>query len=213
MALTGFDPSVVRTSIASVREAYDSLIHAFGYEMQSKIVDGMADKWACNDAQKFFGDVKSDVDSLVMNINTVFESIASSMNSAARGWAESTGTDYSDVSFTPIDQKLNIGNIMENIGGVRGIDLQQANSVISYLPTITSNSDDALAAAKQAVATSGFVGGDMQANINASLDKIKTDCHNSIDAIDSAAKEAMDATVTAYGDLEGKVAQAFAGQN
>ena len=181
--------------------------------MQSKIVDGMADKWACNDAQKFFQALKSDVDHIVVEVNRIFESIAAAMNSAARGWAESTGTDYSDVSFTPIDQKLNIGNIMENIGGVRGIDLQQANSVISYLPTITSNSDDALAAAKQAVATCGFVGGDMQANINSSLDSIKTVTHNLIETIDSKAKEAMDATVTSYGDLEGKVAQAFAGQN
>lgn len=212
MALTGFDPSVVSTSINGVITAYNGLVNAFGTQMQTKIVDGMSDKWACNQAIDAFTEVKSEVDRLMENIDRVFESIVASMNSAARSWATSTRSDYSDVSLNPYNQKLNIGNIMENIGGVRGIDLQNSNSVIAYLTTITQNSDENLDSAKKAVAASGFVGGDMQSQIDSSLATIRNNIHNAVDSIDTSLKSYMEQTVAEYGDLEGKVSQAFAGQ-
>ena len=54
MALTGFDPSVVNSSINAVKSSYDSLIRALGDDMQNQFIGGMADKWACNQAQTFF---------------------------------------------------------------------------------------------------------------------------------------------------------------
>ena len=54
MAMTGFNPDEVNSSINSVKSAYEALIRALGDDMQNQFVGGMADKWACRNAQSFF---------------------------------------------------------------------------------------------------------------------------------------------------------------
>ena len=64
MAMTGFNPDEVNSSINSVKSAYEALIRALGDDMQNQFVGGMADKWACRNAQSFFNDAfKPSVDS------------------------------------------------------------------------------------------------------------------------------------------------------
>ena len=86
MALTGFNPDEVTSSINSVKQAYEELIKALGDDMQREFVGGMADKWACKQAQDFFGSAfKPAIDSLISSSNTIFQSVADAMNSAAQG--------------------------------------------------------------------------------------------------------------------------------
>lgn len=210
MAMTGFDPSVVTTSINAVNNAYKELINQLGNEMQSKFVVGMSDKWACVNAQTFFRDAfKPSVDELIINSNRVFESVISAMNSAGRAWASSTGSSYSQVSFSTIEKKIDISSIKENIGGVRGIDLQSSGSVINQLPVIASAAGSALTSAQQAVQNCGFIGGNQANNLISSLGTIKSRINAAVTDLTNEAKAAMEQTVSTYTDTEGKVSKAF----
>ena len=210
MAMTGFDPEVVNQAIGNVKSAYESLINVLGDRMQSEFVGGMQDKWACTQAQKFFTDAfKPAIDSIIQSSNSTFESVVSSMNSAGQSWASQTESSYSPQSFTPMSKTIDAGVIMENIGGVRGIDKEAAQGVASKLPSLATEASNALTDAQSAVQNSGFIGGSQQANLVDSLGQIKTKINEVVNNITNETKSAVDQTVEAYGDLEGKVSQAF----
>lgn len=213
MALTGFDPQLVSTSINKVVNAYNELLTQIGDKMQSDFVNGMADKWACKQAQTFFNTVfKPTVDQLIRGANQTFRSVVDAMNSAANAWAQSTDSSYSPVAFTVRDVVMNTDNIMENINGVRGIDLQLSSSVSAKLPVINSESKSALNNAKNAVQGCGFIGGNQEEYLLQSLETIKQNIDSAITTITDQSKKAIDDTITAYSDVEGKISQAFQGQ-
>lgn len=213
MALTGFDPQLVSTSINKVINAYNDLINQIGDAMQKDFVNGMADKWACNQAQTFFNTAfKPTVDDLIRQTNLTFESVVDSMNSAANAWAQSTDSSYISVPFSVRNITMNTDNIMENINGVRGIDFQLASSVSSKLLVINGNSKEALNEAKNAVQGCGFIGGNQEEYLLQSLETIKTNIDNATTTITDQSKKAIDDTLTTYTDVEGKVSQAFKGQ-
>ena len=213
MALTGFDPQLVSTSINGVTSAYEDLIRALTTEMQNKFVDGMADKWACKDAQDFFTNkFKPAIDSLVKQTTTIFESVADAMNSAARNWAADTETEYSTVAFTPNNTQIDVGNIQENIGGTRGVDVESTPGVVASLSQITSSASAALEKATSAVQNCGFVGGSQEANLVSSLSSIKTNLESTTTEMTGAVKSAIDQTVAQYGDTKGKIEAAFTGK-
>ena len=210
MALTGFDPEVVSTSISGITSAYAELIQAIGTDMQTKFVNGMVQNWACKEAQKFFTDaLKPSVDGLNTSTDTVFTSVVDAMNSAAQGWAAQTQADYTPVSFTAQAFKADVSGIQENIGGVRGIDLAGANEVAGTLPTIASSAANALSKAKNAVANCGFLGADQASNLQTSLGTIETKINEATTELTTQVKDAIATSVTNYGDLAGQVATAF----
>ena len=149
------------------------------------------------------------IDSIIQSSNSTFESVVSSMNSAGQSWASQTESSYSPQSFTPMSKTIDAGVIMENIGGVRGIDKEAAQGVASKLPSLASEANQALSNAQSAVQNSGFIGGSQQANLVDSLGQIKTKIDEIVNNITNETKTAVDQTVEAYGDLEGKVSQAF----
>ncbi len=214
MALTGFDPTIVNTSVSGVVSAYNNLCTALNTEMQSKFFEGMADKWACKYAQDFFSNAKTKIDALINAANITFQSIVDSMNSAGSAWANDTGASFSPMSFTTNASTIDSSCIQENIAGVRGIDLQSADSTAtSSLGTVVSNSDSALSEAKSAVASCGFIGGSQQQNLTTSLNTIQTNIHSVMDDLSTSFKADISQTVTQYGDTEGKVSSAFSGSN
>lgn len=213
MALTGFDPQLVSSSINKVVNSYNDLIEQIGSKMQSDFVNGMADKWACKQAQTFFqSSFKPTVDQLIKGANQTFQSVVDAMNSAANAWAGKTGSSYSPVLFTVRNVAMNVDNIMENIGGVRGIDFQLSGSVSAKLPVINSEAKAALQNAKNAVQQCGFIGGEQAPNLINSLEKIKQNIDSAFTTITDQTKKAIDDTLTAYSDVEGKISQAFQGQ-
>ena len=107
---------------------------------------------------------------------------------------------------------MNVDNIMENIGGVRGIDFQLSGSVSAKLPVINSEAKAALQNAKNAVQQCGFIGGEQAPNLINSLEKIKQNIDSAFTTITDQTKKAIDDTLTAYSDVEGKISQAFQGQ-
>lgn len=210
--LTGFDPEQVRTSINKVINSYNDLMDQIGERMQKDFVNGMADKWACKQAQNFFESFKNTTDSLIAGANQTFESVVKSMNDSAIAWANSTDSSYSPVQFTIRQITMNISNIMENINGVRGIDLQSSDSVSSKLALIKNDASSSLQNAKNAVTDCGFVGGGQETNLIAALDSIRKNIDSAITNLTEQSKKAIDDTKATYGDVEGKVSQAFQGQ-
>ena len=214
MALSGFNPEEVNTSINSVKSAYESLTNAIIGRMQNEFVNGMADKWACNNAQSFFGDTfKPVVDSLITESNNVFESVVNSMNEAAQAWAQETNSSYTPTQFSANGQRIDVNGILENINGVRGIDLAEADVVAGKLPSIASDASSALEAAKSAVLNCGFIGGDQAGNLQNSLGQIKTNIEKATNDITEQVKAAINTTVQNYANTEGKISAAFAGNN
>lgn len=210
MSLTGFDPDLVSSSIDKVQSAYDALIRAIGDDMQTQFVNGMQDKWACNQAIKFFEGFKNTMDSLILSSNNTFESVVSSMNSAASAWAERTESTWGGKSFSRNDKKLDVSVIKENIAGVRGVD-PEATAVSAKLSTIANSAIAALSDAQSAVQTCGFIGGSSEAELISSLGKIKTAIEEAVNEISGNCKTAIDNTTQEYTNLEIKVADAFAG--
>lgn len=211
MALTGFDPSIVNTSINSVKSAYAELIQALQNDTQTKFVGGMKDNWACNEAQRFFREsFKPAIDDLIKGSDDVFESVVNSMNSAAQAWAERTESSYSTVSFSRSNGKVSVDEIQENIGGVRGVDEANANQVAtSTLQQVVQASSSALDQAKSAVQSCGFIGGDQAANLSNALETIKSRINEAVNELSNQTKTAIGQTVTSYGDIRSKVENAF----
>ena len=210
MAMTGFEPDVVNTAIKNVQAAYEELINVLGTRMQNEFVGGMQDKWACTQAQKFFTDsFKPAVDSIIQSSTSTFDSVVSSMGSAGVAWANQTETSYTPPAFSPISKQIDAGVIVENIGGVRGIDKDLASGVAAKLPGLATDAQTALTNAQTAVQNSGFLGGNQQANLVSSLATIKTKIDNVVTTITNESKNAVDQTIEAYGDTEGRISEAF----
>lgn len=210
MSLVGFDPDLVTRSINSVQSAYKELIQAIATDMQGQFVNGMQDKWACNDAISFFQTFKSTIDSLITDSNNAFQSVVEAMNSAANGWAQQTGSSWSAKQFDRIDKNMDISCIKENIGGVRGVD-PEATGVAAKLPNIASSAVSALTNAQSAVQNCGFIGGTSASTLISSLGKIKTSIESAVNQISNDCQKAIETTSQNYTNLEVKVSEAFAG--
>lgn len=218
MGLVGFNPDLVVSSINKVQNAYNELMQAVVTDMQNQFVNAMQDKWAGNDAQKFFASVKSTIDELInggeelkMGINGTFESVVKSMNSAANAWAEQTGSLWSAKQFNRVGQTLDVSGIQENINGVRGVD-SDAVSVANKLPSIHNSAASALANAQSAVQNCGFIGGEMENDLIASLTSIKNGIETAFNKITSECYKAVEIKETSASQLAKNVADAFAGR-
>ena len=132
------------------------------------------------------------------------------MNSAAQAWAERTESSYATVSFARSNGKVNVDEIQENINGVRGVDEANANQVASTsLQQVAQAASSALQQARSAVNECGFIGGAQAANLQNSLEAIRQKINEITTELSNQTKNAISSTVTAYGDIRGKVENAF----
>lgn len=207
---TGFNPEIVNNSINGVIEAYQHLINALGTNMQSTFVDQMATTWACTKAKEFFKNAfLPAINPLIESCTKTFTNVAGTMGEAGIGWASDTGTDYVAPELSPIEKEIDSSNILENIGGIRGIDLAAATNIVGQLPNIVAEANSALSEAKSAVSSSGYLGGDQNANLNSSLSTIQTSISETVESLINQTKEAIEQTVEQYGDTAGKISEAF----
>ena len=213
MALTGFDPDVVCTSMNSVINAAHEVLDVLCSKFQAQFVDRMAELWACSNAQNFFlNSVKPAMDNLTNDANNVFISVVDAMRDAGNNWAAETGASFSAPSFVSNRKTLDVSSIQENINGVRGIDLAAATIVSNALSVLNAAAETALGNAVSAVQSCGFIGGTSAANLLASLNAIKTNINSTFSTCSASLKNAITETATSYKDTEGRIAQAFAGQ-
>lgn len=213
MALTGYREEEVIASLNSLSSAYEEIMSVIGDRMQNEFVNAMADKWACPNAQKFFNEFfKQDIDNLILGVNNIYGSVFNSVNDAAAKWASETGNVWPGMAFSEITKKIDTSCILENISGVRGIDLEQASEVASRLTLLAADAENGVSKASNAVDNSGFIGGDQASSLKSSLEQIRTNISSAVNNITTNAKSSIEETVSMYGDTAGQISQAFAGE-
>ena len=212
--LTGFNPSVVQTSINGVKTAYNNLIEQIGTRMQNEFINGMAEMWACDEAVDFFTNVvKDNIDRLIPAVNTTFETIVGTMDNQARMWAENTGnasvyvsTQFEQNPKTSVDVSC-IQNATAT--GERGIDVENYGTVVNKLPDIYEQAKSAAQAAQQAVSDCGFLGGDQPTTLYNSLEKVKNSIDSAISTITQLLQTNINNTVSRYGALQTQTSSRF----
>ena len=213
MALTGYDPSTVSTAIDNVNSSYTAILTALVDTNKSSFVDPMSAIWGSPQAKKFFTDYKNVITSMCTEVTNVFKSVVESMSSAASSLASIAGASWGAKELSAVTKELDVSCIKEDIGGVIGIDQQQATSIASQLDTILQAVRTALQEARTAVSNSGFVGGEMQSSLLSSLIKIDTNISNSFTEVKSQVVQAIQETVDTYTTTSTNVSSAFGGGN
>lgn len=213
MALTGFDPNLVSTSINNVESAYNELMQTLYSETQSQFINPMGNYWACKDAQQFFTQkFKPALDQLLKGSFMVFNSVVQAMNSAAQEWAKQTQSQWVAKSFGGQIRSVDVSAIKENINGVRGADNKNATSTVAKLATIATKSNTALEHAANAVRNCGFVGGNQGVNLINSLSTIRNNINAACTELMNATTNAINTTTKSYGALTQNVETAFTGE-
>lgn len=208
--MTGFDPELVHNCISQEQKAYETIIGALGDNMQSSFVDKMGTLWACNQAQTFFNSsFKPAIDETIKSCTKTFESVINSINSAGQAWAQQTDSSYSPQSFNAISKTIDTSVIQENIGGIRGIDLEAATATVTGLAAVQTALGTALALAKSAVQNSGFIGQNQAESLISSLNTISNRINELFSETREVINDYMQNTTTAYGDTGTRIAEAF----
>lgn len=216
MALTGFNPQLVKSSIKSVIDAYNDLYDALITVTQQSFVTPMANYWCCKEAVTFFNQAfKPAIDSLQEGAQKTFISVVDSMNSAADSWAKRTGnTDaWSKVSFTPRTQKIDVSAIKDkNAKGEIGIDEVQAVAKAALLVTKSYvKAAAALTKAAAAVTVCGFLGGTQAADLKSALNSIKKAIDETTKDMAEGIKKAVKDSADNYKSTGAIISNAFKG--
>lgn len=208
---TGFNPSVVENSIRGVISSYNELISSLGNDVQRKIINGMQNVWACKEAQDFFTEFTENINKLIKVVNSNFEYVVTEMNNAGYDWAARTGdaSSFRKIAFDPSSTTVSASGIQENINGVRGIDSASATNIASLLAGISASVSNAVDQARNSVNCCGFIGSNMEASLQETLDRVKSNVRENIESLTAECKERINSTVSSYGDLQGKVAASF----
>ena len=197
----GFNPSVVTNSINQVKNAYRAYMDAMNTGIQNRFVKPMESVWAAQDAYDFFNNnYKPAIDGLYNAVEASLSSVVEVMSKEAANWAATTGNaaTFTTIAHESIPNASNVDGIQKEIGGNIFIDENQANSISAVLPQLGSEAETALNQAVQAVATCGFLGGQQQSSLTASLTKIKNDAKNIVDSLVHGAEQGIKNTVSAY---------------
>ena len=216
MALLGTNNEAIKTSLSGIDSAYKAVITELKDNMQTKFVDEMATKWACHEAQEFFGKFKEVVDGLLKDTYTTFDSIIDSINSAGKAWATEQGDSsvWTDHNFSAQGaETISVDCIKENLNGDRGIDDGAKTFTLTTLDRIYINADNALESARTSVNSTGFLGGDQETTLQSSIKSIRDNLSKTIQTLKTDAVNAIDATVEKYKQVGTKVTNAFSGSS
>ncbi len=215
MALnSGFDAVAITDAIKKMNASASDLMRALHEDMKSQFIEPMGGIWACQDAVDFFQSLKTTMDGLITKSDSTFQSVVDTMNQGAVNWARNTGNEgaYNQIPYHNYTGRTVVDMIKENINNQRGIDKGAAEDILKKLTNIKTACDAALTSAASAVAgasNSGFIGGDQAANLEASLNDIKTTINNSLDEFNTTTSQSINETIKKYGSLETKTADTF----
>lgn len=217
MALTGFNPQLVKKSIKAEIDAYNDLYDALITVTQNSVVTPMGNLWCCKEAVEFFNKIfKPVVDDLQTGMTNTFQSIVDSMNSAATNWAKRTGnTDaWSNVSFSPRTAKIDVSMIKaQNAKGEIGIDEIEAVAKSALLLTKTHvKATAALTKATVGVGLCGFLGGQQASDLKHALSEIKKALENATKEMAEGIKKSIQDSAEGYKSVGVAISNAFKGQ-
>ena len=214
MAITGFKPMVLKKSINNVIDAYADLQDAIIQVTQNQFVTPMANLWCCKEAVEYFRNkFQPAIDSLNEAAHKTFKSVVQVMNEAGISWAKTTGNtgDWQSITFNITLKKIDISAIKDKTAdGEIGIDELQAVVKAGLLLTKTFvKAQAAVLKAQVAVAISGFLGGEQEAQLKKSLKSISDSIENTVKELATAAKQSIEDSASAYGTVASKLASAF----
>lgn len=214
MAFTGFDANEVNRSVGDIIQAYNNLYNALYNDMQNIFVNKLCEAWYAKAAVDFIGTVKEADDSLLKDIDQIFESVANAMNSAAKAWAQQTGDEgtYTARTLTLNSGRINTSNAKENNDGKRGVEPEIANEAKGNLSKIKTYTDQALTSARNAVNECGFLGGDQANALQNALEQIKNNVNKALEEMASALEQAVSTTLQNYEALSSNVSGKFSGK-
>jgi len=204
-----YDVDQIRASIDRINNAYEAYITAMGDNMQTNFVNEMGMIWACNYAQRFFEAFRVDIDSRNAGAWEIFNEVVQKMNEGSIEWANTTESTPATFPFQGRTKNIDTSVILENIGGVRGIDKASTPTVVGQLRVIANKADAALSAAVNAVHQCGFIGGGQEGELVAKLESIKNNINNIITEYNATVNGKVDETVTAFGDTAGRIRSNF----
>ena len=208
---SGFNPVVVTTAINGVNKAQASLMRVLVDGINTQFVTPMSHSWACQEAVDFFKTFKESIDDLVSRADSTLQSVVDTMNQGGVNWANRTGNGaaFTKTVYTNYSKRISVDGIKENIDNVRGVDPASSKSALAAFTALGTTADAALSLAVSAVANCGFLGGNQQANLTASLKKIREDIKTTFDSYTSQTKTHIDETIETYGKMETKTADTF----
>ena len=146
-----------------------------------------------------------------MEVNKVYDSIASAVNSGAMTLASTSGSAWGNVEIAIKGASIDLSPIKEDINGVKGIDLANATTTLEQLDTILTDVTSALESTLTAISNSGFVGGDMESSLKSSITNIKTSIEAAFSQIKTAANTAINDTISKYSTDASNISTAFSG--
>ena len=167
----GYNPEDVKESLRKVEEAYNAWNEALNIGLQNKFVKPMVDIWACPEAQQWFVESYAEaVKRMLTDGESTFRSINGAMNAAGQTWAERTGSSWlrTEHHTEPI---VCDGSIILNKfpNGNIGINSEEARNIISALTNAKEEATKAFENLQRAVASSGFLGGSQQSQLESSI--------------------------------------------
>ena len=213
----GFIPEMVNQAINNINEAYNNYAKTIGSTLNTKFIGLCAQNWFSNNAKSFFdSSVTPAVNELKSQVDNVFESVASSMNSAGNMWASQTGNSFSQVAFDQSAEAVDTSEIQTaGPGGFVGIMPNTESEAQSALNSIMQEVETYLENAAQAVSSSdvsGFSGGGGQAEALASaLNTIKSNIQSTTQELSDQLYNYLSQEETASEEVAAKITQAFSG--
>lgn len=202
---TTYNEEKVTTLLRNIGDYYrDGLKVAIQDDMQSKVVDKLAEIWYMEDAVTYWDGEVSAWNSMCTQINTKFSDIYKDINTCADNYAKACGTTWRKPSWTGVPAKISSNFQAVSSDGKRGITDHNTfeTTRTTVLNNVKSDASTALDNVVKACADSGFIDGGTQAQIQSTVSDIKSKI---INAVNTAQEDIAKNANTAKTNIESAV--------
>lgn len=214
MAITGFDPGQVTTSIKRINEAYRTILIALTDTNYNSFVNPMGAIWGSRQAVEFFRTYQSIINEMNGDITKIYLSVINAMNGAASNLAAIAGSSWGIHELEVITKPIDVSCVKETLSnGTIGIDLEKATGLLpeldQILQAVNMGLEDTIIAVKNC---SGFVGGSMEADLLKALERIGENIRNAFNTIKTEVNQAINDTVATYNQTATNISSSFNGE-
>lgn len=209
-----FDLSIVNSCSGKVETDYYDIYFEMHDRVQNEFINQMQDKWACEKAQNFFNnDFKGRMESLIININSLYRYIIDVIFDEADSWARSTDWEFYPGTFETYSPYFDTSCIRTEINGIKGIDLDKSMDVVNILRTLKANAEYFLKRTRETINGCIFIDENKKEYIFESIDDVKTNLYNSLAGVFEDTEKYIKKTVEDYKDTRGIIERSFNEEN
>lgn len=177
-----YNEMTVINLMRNVERSYSSLKDILQGNMQSNVLDKLANIWYMESAVTYWAEEVGTWNTMCTNINNDFNTIYKSINTCARNWANACEASWNTLSWYGDSAKVSSNFKAVSSDGRRGIlNLSEFETYrTNNLETIKEDALKKLDDVKRACGNSGFVDGSTQGSIEEIVDTIKVKIENTI---------------------------------